>query len=106
MLIIQLERGKIVALILECLRDLPGAASIPKGDLNEGLPLLGQGSVLDSIGLVTLIVDVEQRLAVEHDVSITLASESAMSRRQSPFRTVGAFADYICELAKDAGANV
>ena len=102
---IQPEREKIISLILGCLGDLPGASSIPKGDLNENLPLLGPGSVLDSIGLVTLIVDVEQRLAVEHDISVTLASESAMSRRQSPFRTVGAFADYICELVKDICAN-
>jgi acyl carrier protein len=105
MSIIQPEREKIISLILECLGDLPGASSIPNGGLREDLPLLGPGSVLDSIGLVTLIVDVEQRLAVEHDISVTLANESAMSRRQSPFRTVGSFADYICELVRDVCAN-
>lgn len=102
---IESNRQQTVSLILDCLRDLLGARSIPPNTWDENLELLGPGSVLDSIGLVTLIVDVEQRVAQEHDMSLTLASEAAMSRRSSPFRTVGAFADYICELVKDAQPN-
>ncbi len=100
---IDLTRQKTVSLILDCIADLPGAAAIAKDGSSDDLPLLGPGSTLDSMGLVTLIVDVEQRLADEYDVSVTLASENAMSRRQSPFRTVGALADYISELTVDSG---
>src|ERR1700733_5757908 len=96
-----LNRQNTVSLILDCLEEVPGAGSIPPSALDNHLELLGPGSALDSISLVTLIVDVEQRVAEECDVTVTLASESAMSRRQSPFRTVGAFADYICELVND-----
>jgi len=99
-----LERKETVALILDCLVEMPGAASIPKEALNTELHLLGHDSPLDSIGLVTLIVDVEQRLLTDFDLSVTLASEKAMSRRHSPFRTVGSFADYICELSMDPDA--
>ena len=62
-------------------------------------PLLGQDAVLSSMGLVTLITDAESVLADEHGVEVTLVSEDAFSRRQSPFRTVEALADYVLELA-------
>jgi hypothetical protein len=51
--------------------------------------------VLDSIAVVSLIVDIEQQLEMEHDVSVTLASEKAMSQRSSPFRTAGVLADHV-----------
>ena len=100
-----LDRAKTVSLILECLpNNSPGTESSKQGH-DDQLPLLGPGSTMDSMALVTLIVDVEQRLASDYDAVVTLASEAAMSRRQSPFRTVGAFADYIGELLKDSAAN-
>ena len=57
--------------------------------------LLGQGSKLDSLGLVNLIVAVEQNIEDKFDITITLADERAMSQEISPFRTVGSLADYI-----------
>ena len=59
--------------------------------------LLGNNAVVDSIGLVNLIVDVESELA-EKDIEVTLTSEDAMSRRKSPFRSVDTLSDYIIEL--------
>jgi acyl carrier protein len=58
--------------------------------------IVGQSAVLDSIGVVSLIVDIEQRLEAEHGVAVTLASEKAMSQRSSPFRTCGVLAEHIC----------
>jgi acyl carrier protein len=57
--------------------------------------LFGQGSSLDSLGLINLIVAVEQNIEDEFDVTITLADERAMSQEKSPFRTVGTLTDYI-----------
>jgi acyl carrier protein len=102
---IALNRQKTVSLILDCIADIPGAPGIARDGSSDDLPLLGPGSTLDSMGLVTLIVDVEQRLADEYDITVTLASEMAMSRRQSPFRSVGTLADYIAELTVDSGSH-
>ena len=57
--------------------------------------LLGPGSKLDSLGLINLIVAVEQNVEDKFDITITLADERAMSQEISPFRTVGSLADYI-----------
>ena len=63
--------------------------------------LFGKSSQLDSLGLVNLIVAVEQMLADELDVHLTLADEKAMSQRNSPFRTVTSLAEYILSLLEE-----
>ena len=67
--------------------------------------LLGPGAALDSLALVTLIVTVEARVADELGTSITLASEDAMSRTHSPFRTLGTLAAYVDELLAAGGGS-
>ena len=67
--------------------------------INESSILLGNDAVVDSIGLVNLIVDIESAIA-EKDIEITLTSEDAMSRRRSPFRSVDTLSDYIIELTE------
>ena len=76
-------------------------------EINEQLPqeqqlgqstktvLFGKDGKLDSLGLVTLLVIIEQNIEDELDVSITIADERAMSQKRSPFRTIGTLADYI-----------
>jgi acyl carrier protein len=60
--------------------------------------LFGREAPLDSLGLVNLIVAVEEQLADDLDLSITLANEKAMSRKTSPFRSVDVLIDFICEM--------
>ena len=70
----------------------------PKGRQIEKTPetaLFGEKGMLDSLGLVNLIVAVEQQLEDELGVTVTLADEKAISQRNSPFRTVDSLADYI-----------
>ena len=63
--------------------------------------LFGNNGQLDSLGLVSLLVIIEQNIEDEFDVSITIADEKAMSQKRSPFRTIGTLADYIDVLLKD-----
>ena len=67
-------------------------------ELEEEVRLFGRKSKLDSLGLVTLIVDIEQRLADEIGLEISLTDEKAMSQTRSPFRDVKSLVDYICSL--------
>lgn len=63
--------------------------------------LYGAKGVLDSLALVSLIADVEERVSQELGVEIVLADEKAMSQRTSPFRDVESFSDYIEKLIKE-----
>lgn len=49
--------------------------------------LYGHGSPLDSLGLVALLIDIEEALQDE-GLTVTLTDASAMSETTSPFRSV------------------
>lgn len=64
--------------------------------VNNETRLVGSNAVVDSVGLVSVIVDIEGRLAdAGHDIS--LLSEKAMSMQRSPFRSTAALAEFIAE---------
>ena len=64
--------------------------------ITEKTVLFGNESILDSMGLVNVIIDIESRF-LDDDIEISLTSEKAMSRRNSPFRTVATLAEFIQE---------
>ncbi len=61
-------------------------------------PLVGADAVVTSMGLVALITDIEATLAQNYGAELTLVSEKALSRKNSPFRTIETLADYVLEL--------
>ena len=63
--------------------------------------LFGRGSKLDSLGLVNLIVLVEEKTADAFGKTVTIADEKAMSQKSSPFRTVQTLAEYLFSLLKE-----
>jgi acyl carrier protein len=101
-----LGKAEIASLVVSSLRDVLSQRNESSLDsVGESTYLIGRGSVLDSLGLVTLIVDVEQRLDQEYGVSLTLADDQAMSRRNSPFRSVQSMSDYIYSLIENEKLN-
>tara|TARA_B110000438_G_C15373247_1_gene461491 strand:+ start:39 stop:344 length:306 start_codon:yes stop_codon:yes gene_type:complete len=60
--------------------------------------LFGRDGELDSLGLINLIVLVEQNIEEDFDIIITLADEKAISQKRSPFRNVGTLKNYIFSL--------
>ena len=98
-----MTRAEIVSLIVERLHDLDAVVqSPPPTDASEETALFGPEGILDSMGLVALIVDVEEAIAERSGVAITLGDDRAVSQRSSPFRTVGSFAEYIATLGDSA----
>jgi acyl carrier protein len=61
----------------------------------EGTALYGSEGGLDSLGLVSLILDVEAAVNKQAGTDLVLADEHAMSQRRNPFRDVQSLADYI-----------
>ncbi len=95
---------ELCELVLKCLEDvLTERQGHPGPALGPTTRLVGAESVLDSLGLVTLIVDVEDRLRSDHGVLVTLADDRAMSRTRSPFRTVQSLAEYTSSILDDGG---
>ncbi len=60
--------------------------------------LFGRGSSLDSLGLVNLIVSVEEKINIKFGVAISLVDEKAMSQKSSPFLNIESLTNYILLL--------
>jgi acyl carrier protein len=63
-------------------------------NITNDTALIGNNAELDSLGLVTVLVDLEA-IFLEKNLEITLTSEKAMSAKISPFRSVGSLANFI-----------
>jgi hypothetical protein len=65
-------------------------------DVSSTAPIFGAKSPLDSLGLVTLLIDIEESLA-DQGIDITLSDAQAMSASRSPFRDVPSLVGYIAQ---------
>jgi len=93
---------EIKDLIIETAKDIGGEELSLSEELTEDSRLFGEQGVLDSMGLVTLIVAVEQAIEDRFDQSVALADEKALSQARSPYRTVASLAGYAAGQLADA----
>ena len=72
-------------------------------NVTEETAIFGGETGIDSLSLVSLVVEVEGLVNDEFDANVTLADEKAMSSRNSPYRNVAAFTEFIItKLGEDA----
>ena len=91
-----MKNENIENLIYDSLKEtvdlLPGNISFEK---NRETSLFSSDGILDSLGLVTFLVNLEQKISDEFDLQITIADEKAFSIKNSPFKNIGRLTDYI-----------
>jgi len=99
-------KKEIEALVVAGLQDIIAQSALPalQEITAQTVIFADEDAALDSMGLVTLIAELEERVYETFGQDIILASERAMSRRRSPFRTVDSLAAYTEELLQEAGA--
>jgi acyl carrier protein len=100
-----LDRTVAIGIVLSALRDAVDQNGGDAAAVNEATVIVGPDAVIDSIGVVSLIVDIEQQLEMDHQVSVTLANDRAMSQRNSPFRTPAVLADHILATELEGAAS-
>jgi acyl carrier protein len=95
-------REQIEAIVFDCLKDaLSGIEPSHHEELTMNTRLYGAKGVLDSIALVSLIADIEDRVGQEFGRNVILADEKAMSQRLSPFGRVSLLVEYIERLLQE-----
>src|SRR4051812_49042373 len=94
-----ITKEKAIAFILATLNNL--IDTFPEEDkfvpAKETI-LFGPGSKIDSLSLVSFIVDIETTFPDEFAQEISLTDDRAMTREKSPFSSVNDLADYIIEV--------
>src|SRR5438445_13850018 len=85
-----IERKRILEKVCEAVDEmnetLPHAERLEK---SEAAPLFGRDGRLDSLGLVNLVVAVEEKVRDAFSTDVSLTDERAMSHRHRPFRALG-----------------
>jgi acyl carrier protein len=93
------NKEELYEIIYEALEDIN--STLPKNKQIKNDPseiLFGSEGKLDSLGLVNLIVQLENLIDDKYDKSITIADEKAMSEHRSPFRSIDSLAEYAVTL--------
>jgi len=93
---------EIVELIIDIARELGEDEIGGSDDLAEDTILFGKEGILDSMGLVTLIVAVEQAIEDRYEKAAGLADEKAMSQSKSPYRSIATLAEFAVQ---ELGSN-
>ena len=98
----RIERQQILSLIytsIETINEMK--IDEDKLELKENTLLFGPDSKLDSLGLVNLIVDIEQRFSDKFGIEIILTDERVMTDDTIVFESVKTLADYISSVLKE-----
>ncbi len=96
-----MDKARLVDIVVSAVRDY--AASVGGGrvaEISGSTALFGPRGALDSIGLVSVLVALEQELGEAHGLAVSLMDERAMSRERSPFRTPETLADYVLDITR------
>lgn len=89
---------EVTQLIVNATRELGAEQGIEIAQtLTADTRLFGEGGLLDSMALVSLVIAVEQALEEKYQTTVGLADEKALSQRSSPYRTIGTLAAYAAQ---------
>ena len=100
-----MDPHELVDLIAKTVRAYRVSMRGGDGAVGPDTPLFGPDGALDSIGLVSIVVELEQRLSDRAGREVSLMNDRALSRTRSPFRTVRSLAEYASEQLIAGGAG-
>ena len=97
-----MTKQEITAIIINQVEQLNDTfPDTQKISVNEKTILFGNGSSIDSLSLVSIIVDLEMLFSDEHGFDISLTDDRAMTREISPFDSITSLVDYIFEVINE-----
>jgi len=98
-----LDKNEVQAIILKALNSINDERG-PDEQLEVGFDtrLFGSDAMLDSLSLVSVIVDVESAISEASGRDISLTDDRAMSQAVSPFSDVSSLTVYILSLLSEA----
>jgi len=90
-------RRDVIDIICRVVREVRGAPQT----VDENTALFGPEGFLDSLRLVSVVLDTEQQINDSYHLTISLADNPAVSQERSAYRSVASLADYVLALAAE-----
>lgn len=98
-----LNKDAVQAIIFQALTNINDERGLDEQlEINSDTRLFGVDAVLDSLSLVSVIVDVEAAISEASGHDVVLTDDRAMSQPMSPFSDVTSLASYILLLLSEA----
>jgi len=91
-----MDKQNIESGVISIVTDYLESTNQSTDSLSRHTTLVGSDAIVTSVGLVTIIMDLEAWLA-EQGVDVSLTSEKAMSSSRSPFRSIESLVEYVVE---------
>ena len=97
-----MEKNEIISVVIDTVKDHIGPDRLTEiGTIDQNTPLFGREGILDSIGLVNVVLDVERVVNERAGRAIALADDRAMSQARSPFQSAVVLANYVEQLLQE-----
>lgn len=94
-----MKEKEVEQIIMEALNELNDVfLDDEKIIISSDTILFGKDSQIDSLSLVSLIVNIESKLCSILDRDLSLTDDRAMTRSESPFLNVQTLKNYILEI--------
>lgn len=91
-----INKDKIIQLVINVIEEtVKENENINQVSINLDTPVYGKNGFIDSLSLVRIVAEIEERIYSEFSVEILLADDKAMSQKISPFRSVRSLSEYI-----------
>ena len=97
-----MKREQVLKIIIENVKNL--VDTYPENqrfNVDENTILFGLKSEIDSLSLVSVIVDLETEFYDSFNIEMSLTDDRAMTREVSPYDNISVLADYIVELVTE-----
>ena len=101
-----IKQESVQKLLMACVEGvIAEMSSDERVEVNLDTLLLAEGGAIDSLQLVSIIVDFEESINKNYNINISLTSDEAMIQLESPFYSVKTLSDYTVKLliAKSKG---
>ncbi len=95
------QLSSITSTVMNCVTQLNRQLAV--GDrlgISPDSIVMGDGGTLDSLGLITLFVNIEQELASKHGLSCPLLDTATSEENPDAMRTLGRLVEWITQNAK------
>ena len=96
-----MKEKEILNIIYDSLDDLNQMNPDNKLDKKQDTQLYGKNGKLDSLGLVNLILSIEDKLYEKTTSKISLADDKAFSESSSPFHDIKSLVNFIDKKIND-----
>lgn len=97
-----MEKKKITEIVISTVNLLVETLPVDQQyTVDQNTILFGNGSKIDSLSLVSIIVDLESTFSLDYNMEISLTDDRAMTRKDSPFDSITVLVDYIDELINE-----